>query len=123
MNQPILSATIIYGLLVLIGVASGVGDILLYKWARSSQPIWLLAASSAWFGSLLLCGFLFKLEHFSFGAVVVLATMIHLGIGVLWGFFCAGTSLSRMEMLGLLLAIIAIVLLEVGRTQTPSAAK
>jgi len=112
------SVPTVYGLLLLIGVTSGVGDILLYQWAKSRGTVWLLMAYTVWIFSLTLYGFLFRTEHFSFGAAVVLATVIHLVISVLWGLFFTESKLSTIEMAGLILAIIAVILLEVGRSKS-----
>jgi multidrug transporter EmrE-like cation transporter len=106
----------VYALLIMIGLTSGAGDIMLYKWARSSQSGWLMGSYASWFSSVALLGLLFRMEHFSFGAAVVLATMIHLAIGVFWGFLFTGSKISTLELAGLILAIIAVIMLEVGRS-------
>jgi len=105
----------VYALLILIGLTSSIGEILLYQGVKSMHSFWLLATAALWFASLTLLGFLFKMEHFSFGAVVVLATIIHLVIGVLWGIFFTGNKISSLELAGLILAVVAVILLEAGR--------
>lgn len=117
------SLPVIYGLLLIIGIISGLGDILLYKWAQLHSASWLVAAYGVWLVSLTLLGLFLRLEHFTFGAAIVIATIVHLTVGLCWSFCCTGASLGRMEVLGLLLAIIAVILLEIGRAQTPTAAK
>lgn len=106
-----------YALLVLIGLTSSVSEILLYRWVKSATPLWLLFAGGLWLSSLMLLGLLFKAEHFSFGAVVVLATLVHLVIGIGWGLLFSGYKLSSLELTGLLFAALAVVLLEVGRAK------
>jgi len=106
---------LVYALLVMIGITSGVGDILLYKWAKASHAGWLLAAYAVWSISIASLGLLFKLDHFSFGAAVVLATVIHLVISVFWSLLITSARVTALEALGLIFAAIAIVLLEVGR--------
>lgn len=107
----------VYGLLILIGLTSGAGDVLLYKWAKARGPIWLLVAYGVWIISITLYGLLFRLEHFSFGAAVLLATVIHLVVSLLWGFIFTQSRLSSMEIAGMLLALIAVILLEFGRVK------
>ncbi len=115
MNENSHASILTYLLLVLIGLTSSVGEILLYKGVKSASSIWLLAAAALWFVSLTLLGLLFKMEHFSFGAVVVLATIIHLTVAVLWGLFFTGNRISLFELAGLILAVVAVILLEAGR--------
>ncbi|MGE0882454.1 MAG: hypothetical protein AB7P14_02815 [Blastocatellales bacterium] len=107
--------TLVYGLLVLIGISSGVGDILLYKWAKAAHGGWLLAAYAVWSVSIASLGLLFKLDHFSFGAAVVLATVIHLAIGVCWSLLMTDAKVTTLEIIGLIFAAIAVILLELGR--------
>ena len=80
--------------------------------------MWLLAAYVLWAISLTLLGFLFRMEHFSFSAIVVLATIIHLVIGLVWGLGFTESKIKNMEMAGLMLAVIAVILLEVGRAKS-----
>ena len=115
MNENSHASILTYFLLVLIGLSGSVGEILLYKGVKSVNSLWLLAAGGLWFVSLMLMGLLFKMEHFSFGAVVVLATIIHLTVAVLWGLLFTGNRISPLELAGLILAVIAVILLEVGR--------
>lgn len=121
MNGKGFSLLTIYALFILNGVTSGIGDILIYRWAKTSQLSWLLAAYLVWFGSLLLLGFLFRMEHFSFGAAVLLATLIHLGMSLGWSWLFTDYQFSRLELVGLLLATLAVICLELGRT--PEASK
>ena len=102
---------------MLIGLSSSVAEILLYRWAKSQHNLGLLAAYVLWAISLTLLGFLFSMEHFSFSAVVVVATMIHLAIGLVWGLGFTESKISTMEIAGLMLAVIAVILLEVGRAK------
>lgn len=106
----------VYVLIILVGLTGGAGDILLYKWAKTSQLNWLLASYVAWFCCVTLFGLLFRMEHFSFGAAVVMATVVHLVLDVCWGLVTAQARVSSLEVLGLVFGLIAIVLLEVGRT-------
>lgn len=111
-NNPAL----VYGLLILIGITSGVGDILLYKWAKASHVGWMLMAYLVWSISIASLGMLFKLDHFSFGAAVMLATVIHLAIGVCWSLLMTNAKVSTLEIAGLIFAAIAVFLLEAGRS-------
>ncbi|MGE0103367.1 MAG: hypothetical protein AB7H86_14155 [Blastocatellales bacterium] len=106
---------IVYSLLILIGITSGIGDILLYKWAKAAHNGWLLAAYAVWSVSIASLGLLFKMDHFSFGAAVVLATVIHLAIGVIWSLLMTDAKITMLEAMGLIFAVIAVVLLEAGR--------
>lgn len=115
MNENIHASILTYVLLVLIGLTSSVGEILLYKGLKSANSFGLLVAAALWFTSLMLLGLLFKMERFSFGAVVVLATVIHLTVALLWGLFFTGNRISSLELAGLVLAVIAVFLLEAGR--------
>lgn len=87
----------------------------LYKWAKATHGGWLLAAYAVWSVSIASLGLLFKLDHFSFGAAVVLATVIHLAIGVCWSLLMTDAKVTTLEIIGLIFAAIAVVLLELGR--------
>ncbi|MDX2041331.1 MAG: hypothetical protein SF097_08780 [Acidobacteriota bacterium] len=115
MNPNNNNLAVVYALLILIGLTSGVGDILLYKWAKAAHFGWLLAAYAVWSVSIASLGLLFKLDHFSFGAAVVLATVIHLAIGVCWSLMMTSAKVTTLEIIGLIFAAIAVVLLEMGR--------
>ncbi len=106
-----------YLLLVLIGLSSSVSEILLFKGVKAAQPILLAAAFAVWIASLSLMGLLFRAQHFSFSAIVVLATLVHLIVALLWGVAFADAKLSSLEIAGLIFAIIAVVLLEAGKSQ------
>jgi hypothetical protein len=106
---------VVYALLIWIGITGGIGDILLYKWAKAAHFGWLLAAYAVWAICIASLGLLFKLNHFSFGAAVVLATVIHLAIGVCWSLLMTGAKVTTLEIIGLIFAAIAVVLLEMGR--------
>lgn len=111
------SLPVIYGLLLIVGITGGIGDILLYKWAKTHSIFWLAMAYGVWLCSLTLLGLFLRIEHFTFSAALVLATMIHLIVGLLWSFFFTEATLSSIELAGLILGIIAVILLEVGRSQ------
>ena len=106
-----------YLLLILIGLTSSVSEILLFKGVKAAQPILLAAAFAVWIASLSLMGLLFRAQHFSFSAIVVLATLVHLIVALLWGVAFADAKLSSLEIAGLIFAIIAVVLLEAGKSQ------
>ena len=116
MNGKSYNVALVYALFVLNGVASGVGDILLYRWAKTAQPWWLWLALFVWLSTLLLFGYLLRLEHFSFGAAVLLATLIHLGVSLCWSWFFTAYELSGWEKAGILLALVAVMMLELGRS-------
>jgi len=117
MNQDSYSLVVIYGLLVIIGGVGGIGDVLLYKWAKSQNIVWLIFSYFAWLFSLTLLGFFLRLEHLTFGATIVLATAIHLVVGLVWSFCFVGNKPSRLEMAGIVLAVAAVILMEMGRAQ------
>ncbi len=112
-----LSSFYVYSLLVLIGLTGGIGDIFLYKWAGSRQVGWLLGAYLFWWCCLTSLGVLFRLEYFTFGAAIILATVIHLFISLLWALLFTEGTLNRIEMVGIVFGVIAIVLLEIGRNR------
>lgn len=106
----------VYGFLALIGLIGGVGDILIYKWAKLHHPFWLLLASTIWLVYIILFGLFLRLEHFSFAIAIVVATVIHLLMSLIWGIFFTDAKLNRIELAGLILGIVAVVLLEIGHT-------
>jgi drug/metabolite transporter superfamily protein YnfA len=114
-----LSSPLIYLFVAIIGIIGGVGDVLLYKWAKLDQLFWLMAACGVWLVYIVLFGLFLRLEYFSFSIAVVVATVIHLLLSLLWGFFFTDVKLNRIEWAGLILGILAVVLLEIGHTLNP----
>jgi hypothetical protein len=118
-SPPVETQTIalpaVYGLLIVVGLVGGLGDILLLKWARSQLIGWLVAAAVVWACALALLGHFLRWEHFTFGTAIVVATVVHVALDVGFDAVFNEVRLNRTEWLGLVLALVAVVLLEAGR--------
>lgn len=109
-----------YTLLLAIGLFGGIGDILTYQWAKSQQQVWLWAAFLIWAIDIVLFGLYLRYETVSLIIAYTLTLMLHTLIVLICDLYFYGTRLNRMEWTGLLLALLAIILLEVGRTKHTS---
>ncbi len=104
-----------YGLLLVIGISGGLGDIWIYKWAKSGEFGWFLIASVVWLLSLILFAFLLKWDNRSFSAAFILSSISHVVLVLVCDLMYFGGRLSRLEWAGIGMAVVAICLLELGR--------
>ena len=107
-------AAVLYALLFASAVLSGVGDILIFKWAKSPGSWGMVAGLVVWAVSLLLMGYLFQYSALPFSLVVVLLIVVHLLIDVAWDAGVHGSRLSGWQWAGVVLAVGAVVLLNAG---------
>lgn len=115
------STPVIYLLLIAVGIAGAAGDILVSRWARSNVTTWLLASWVCWIASVTLFGYLMRTERFAFSAAIFVAFAAHGVTSVLFEQLVLRQRLSREEWLGIALATIAVVMLEVGRVRREAA--
>jgi len=106
---------LVYVLLVAIGVTGGLGDIWIFKWAKSNNTLWLVLACLIWLASLILFGLLLKWDSRTFSAAVVLSTVFHVVLVVVCDMVYFGGRLTQMEWVGVGFAAVAVILLELGR--------
>lgn len=109
------SALALYALLLTSAVLGGVGDILIFKWAKTDRWPWLAGGVLVWVVSLLLMGWFFRFSELSFSVAVVLLIAVHLLIDVAWDVGATGTRLTRWEWLGAACAVAAVLLIQFGK--------
>ena len=103
-----------YVMLILVGVSGGAGDILLDSWAKSSRGIFLAVSLLSWLGCILLFAYLLKYGSRGLGVTFAMSAVIHIVLVMGWDFWFSGTRLNRMELIGVMLAVIAVITIEVG---------
>lgn len=106
----------VYSLLVVVGFVGAIGDIAVNQWAKSHRVEWWLASCAIWIGAASLFGILLRWQHFSFGITVVLALLVHSGIVLVWDAIWERARLSPLQWLGVFCALLAVCLVEVGKT-------
>jgi drug/metabolite transporter (DMT)-like permease len=105
----------LYAMLLGSAVLSGIGDILIFQWAKG-QSVWgLLSGIAIWIVSLVLLAYLFRWSTLPFSLVVVLLVVIHLLIDVVWDVTVLGSRLSVWQWLGVVLTGAAVILLQIGQ--------
>ena len=107
---------LIYVVLIAVGIASGIGDIALYKWAKTDVRMMLLASCLFWLISNLLLAQFFRWERFAFSIAVVLAAFVHLLVDLFWDFAYHKTRPTSLQIAGLCLGFAAVVILEISRS-------
>lgn len=105
----------IYGLLVMVGFIGAIGDIAVNQWAKSHRFEWWLASCAIWIGAASLFGLLLRWQYFTFGIAVILALLVHSGIALVWDATWERVRLSPLQWLGVLCAVLAFCLIEVGK--------
>ena len=118
MTSDTLNPWLLYGLLIAIGISGGLGDIWIYKWSRTGSAWWFAIACGVWLISLLLFAFLLKLDDRSFSASFILSSISHVVLVIVCDLAYFGGRLSRLEWAGITLAVVSIVLLEMGRDRS-----
>jgi multidrug transporter EmrE-like cation transporter len=122
METEMLNPWIAYAILLAIGITGGLGDVWIFKWAKSGQTVWLVAACVVWLASLLLFGLLLKLDTRTFSAAFMLSTVFHVVLVIVCDLVFFGGRLTPTEWVGMALAAAAVVVLELGRPEAEPAA-
>jgi len=104
-----------YGLLIAVSIFGGLGDIFTYQWAKSHNNFWFVAACAIWFIDILLFGLFFRYADISLTVAYTMTLVFHTLIVVACDLTYYGARLNRMEWVGIVLAILSVVLLEIAR--------
>jgi multidrug transporter EmrE-like cation transporter len=119
--SPVVAKTVgVYVLLALAGALGAVGDALLNQWVRTSRISWLIPALSLWIIACFLFVLLLKLEYFGFSGAVLLALLIHSILAVFLDRLWFNGRVTPAQWMGFLFAFAAIVLIEIGRSASPT---
>lgn len=105
----------VYGVLILVGLVGAVGDAAVNQWARSHKVGWWLVSCLIWIGAATLFGIVLRWGYFSFGISVVLALLVHAAMVLLLDRMYYGVRLASIQWAGILCAVVAFCLLEIGR--------
>lgn len=109
----------VYTLLAAIGILGGVGDVWVYKWAKTNRTFWVVAACIVHVASVVLFGLLLKWDSRAFCAAFMLTSVVHVVIVIAADVLFFGGELTPTEWAGMALAFVSVVLLEVGRKEGP----
>lgn len=104
-----------YLLLIAIGLIGGLGDIFTYQWAKSHNNLWFVAACAIWFVDILLFGLLLRYAPISLTVAYTMTLVFHTLIVVACDLIYYGARLNRMEWVGIIMAILSVVVLELAR--------
>ncbi|HEY4506495.1 MAG TPA: hypothetical protein VJJ24_03555 [Candidatus Paceibacterota bacterium] len=102
-------------LAVLMGVVGATGDILVNRWAATGSFRWWLMAAPFWLGMMSLLGYTLRANLAQFSVVVVIALLVNILIVLLWDTVIMKTQLLSLQLAGIVVAIVAMVLIELGR--------
>lgn len=103
-------------LLIVAVVLSGVaGDILMNQWAKTQLFLWWALSVPVWVLTATVFGLVLREQYYSFGVVVVIILLFHSGLVLAWDTFVENVTLAPMQWVGVVAAVIAITLIEVGR--------
>ncbi len=106
----------IYSVIIAVGIVGVIGDVAVYQWARSSRIEWWILSAIIWIGAATLFGLVLRQGYFTFGTAVILALLVHSISALLIDFFYYRVTLSHISLLGVTFALIALYLIEAGRT-------
>lgn len=104
----------VYALLLLSGLFGAIGELGLYKWAKTDSIAWIVGAFVSWAISLGLFGLLLRMDQRSLSVLFVLSAAVHIIIVVGWDRVCEASRLSTWEGLGVVFGIVAILLIQLG---------
>ena len=111
----VLNPIIVYLILGVSGITGALGDIWIYNWAKTGKWHWLVLASIVWVASLVSFGLLLKWDARAFSAAFMLCSIIHIVMVICADIFYFGGRINRLEAVGMIVAIIAVILMEIGR--------
>ena len=106
---------LIYGLVILIGLFGGLGDICTFQWAKTGMYYWFLVACIIWIVAIILLGLLLRYATITLTVAYILTLICHtfIVLGCDWWYY--HKRLSTGEWLGIALGILAVLVIEVSR--------
>ncbi len=106
--------SVVYALVMVIGVLGAGGDLLLYAWAQSRANWQLAAGLLVWVLSLLAFAFLLRYSNRSLSVVFVMVAALHTLIVLGWDLYIQFRRPSGWEVLGMLLALAGVATIEIS---------
>jgi len=104
-----------YGLIIAVGVTGAVGDILINRWAQSRDLFSLVISYALWILSVTLLGYFLRLERYTFASAIVIAVIVHTTVAVIADIRIFGGRITNLQWIGFVFALVAFVLIELGR--------
>lgn len=105
----------VYGVLVIVGLVGAVGDATVNQWVRSGRVLWWFVSCAIWIAAATLFGFVLWRRHFAFSIAVILALLVHSAAVLVIDRVCYSTKLTGLQWLGIVLAVVANCLMEIGK--------
>jgi|SRR3989344_244963 len=102
-------------LAVIAAICGAVGDVLINQWAKTQNYLWWGASIPFWVAAATVFGFLLQQKHYSFSVSLIAILVIHSGIVLVWDVLVERALISPIQWVGVAAALLAIVLMEVGR--------
>ena len=102
-------------MVVAVAMLGGVGDVLVNQWAKTQLVQWWLWSIPVWVLTATVFGVALREKRYSFGITVVVILLLHSGLVLAWDALVERASLAPTQWAGVAAAMVAIVLMEVGR--------
>ena len=105
-----------FAVLAVIGITAACGDILIFRWSRSNSVSDLLLSIGSWSVSLILFGLMLRWTGRPLGLAFVLVAALHTILILLWDTIVEKTTWTRTECLGVALALLGALLIEISHS-------
>jgi len=107
-----------YTILIASGALGALGDVLMNHWAKSGKTLSLVASLFLWVVAVSAFAWLLKAGRFPFGGAVVLGLLVHSTTALIFDRLYFGGRLSIWQWGGIALAVLAMVLIDLGHAST-----
>jgi len=102
-------------MVLMVAILGVVGDLLINQWAKTNQIHWLAWSVPVWVVLATIFGLLLRQKHYTLGIAVLVILLLHSGFILIWDVVVEGSVLTPTQWAGVVAAMIAIVLMEIGK--------
>lgn len=106
----------LYAAMAGLGLLGAISDATLNQWAQSNRGAWLVLSYGLWIAVATLFGLILRAEHLSFGTAVIVFLTVNSAFALALDILVFGGSLNARQGLGVLMAVGAMAMLELGRS-------
>lgn len=105
----------VFLMVVAVAALGATGDVFVNQWAKTHLVRWWLMSLPVWVVTATVFGFVLREKHYSFSVALVVILLLHSGLVLAWDALVERAILTPMQWTGVAAAIVAIILMEVGR--------